>query len=236
MGREGKASGVSAELEALYQAVSHELRSPLGAVLNYASILEIDFGPRLEPEARELLGRLRRSAENAVGLLDALPRMAMVERAALQPVPLDLAALCRAAFDSAKPVGARAELQLGSLPELRADPTLLSSALEELFSNALKFSGTREKAQVAVSGWQSDSGVVICVRDEGIGFDPRFASKLFQVFSRLHPRGTYPGAGVGLARVRRISERHGGRVWAESEPDAGARFFIELPARSEASE
>jgi signal transduction histidine kinase len=236
MGREGTSTGASAELEALYRAVSHELRSPLGAVLNYASILEIDFGPSLSPEARNVLERLRRSAENAVGLLDALSRLAMVEHAPLQLAPIDPGALCRAAFEAVKPPGARAELELGSLPKVTADPALLASALEELISNAIKFSGAREKAKVGVSGWQSDSGVVICVRDEGVGFDPRFASKLFQVFSRLHGRGTHPGAGVGLARVRRICERHGGRVWAESEPDAGARFFLELPSRSEATE
>jgi signal transduction histidine kinase len=230
MRREDTTASASPDLEALYRALSHDLRSPLGAVLNYASILEIDFGPALGAEARDVLERLRRSAENAVGLLDALARLAMVERAPLDPAPIDLVLLCRTAFEAAKPSGARAELELGSLPTVVGDAALLAGALEELFSNAIKFSGTREKAHVAVSAWPSDSGVVICVRDEGVGFDARFAPKLFQVFSRLHPRGSYPGAGVGLARVRRIAERHGGRVWAESEPDAGARFYLELAA------
>ena len=93
----------------------------------------------------------------------------------------------------------------------------------------------REKASVALNGWASDADhVVLCVSDAGVGFDPRHRAKLFKLFERLHPRSTYPGAGAGLAIVRRIVERHGGRVWAESEPDAGARFFLELPAGGEA--
>jgi signal transduction histidine kinase len=229
MRREGKDASTSAELEALYRAVSHELRSPLGAVLNYASILELDFADSLGGEARDVIARLRRSADNAVGLLDALAKLAQVERAPLEPVDLDLALVARTAFEVAKRSLGNAKLELGELPTVKADPALLAAALEELFANAIKFSTTREKANVSLAAWPSDSGVVLCVRDEGVGFEPRFAPKLFQVFSRLHPRGTYPGSGVGLALVRRIAERHGGRVWAEAELDAGARFFMELP-------
>ena len=225
---ERTATDSRAELEGLYRAVSHELRSPLGAVLNYASILELDHKDALSAEAHELIARLRRSADAAVALLDSLARLAQVERAALAPGPVDLAAVARKAWEAVKPASERAQLELGALPEVVADAVLVETAFQELFANAIKFS--REKAHVAVSALESDSGgVVICVRDEGIGFDPRFAPKLFHVFSRLHPRGTYPGAGVGLAVVRRIAERHGGSVWAESEPDAGARFFFELP-------
>jgi len=231
MRREGKANDSRGELEALYRAVSHELRSPLGAVLNYASILELDHGDALSAGAHELIARLRRSADAAVTLLDSLARLAQVERAPVEPAPVDLAAVARKAWDAVKPPKLRAELELGALAEPVADPALLQTALEELFANAIKFSETREKAKVAVSALRSDSGgVLICVRDEGVGFDPQFAPKLFQVFSRLHPRGTYPGAGVGLAVVRRIAARHGGAVWAESEREAGARFFLELPA------
>jgi signal transduction histidine kinase len=225
---EGNAKDSRAELEALCSALSHELRSPLGAVLNYASILELDHGDGLRAEAREVIARLRRSADAAVGLLDSLSRLAQVERARLAPAPVELGAVARQAWDAVKPAGARAQLELGALPEVFADPALLEIALEELFANAIKFS--REKANVAVSALRSDSGgALICVRDEGIGFDPRFAPKLFKVFSRLHPRGAYPGSGVGLAVVRRIAERHGGAVRAESEPESGARFFVELP-------
>ena len=231
------AGTVSAELEALYSALSHELRSPLGAVLNYASILELDYASQLDADAQEIIARLRRNADAVVALLDALARMAGIERAELRAERLDLASLARAAFDGVRPAGSRAELAIGELPELTADAALLGIALEELFTNAIKFSASREKAHVAISGWAGDAdSIVLCVRDDGAGFDPRFARKLFSVFSRLNPRGVYPGAGVGLALVRRIAERHGGRVWAESEPDAGARFYLELPAGAGAPE
>jgi len=223
--------GPGSEVEALCRAISHELRSPLGAVLNYASILEIDHANELTPGARDVLARLRRSADNAVALLDALARLTDVERAGLSRTTVDLGALAQKAFDAVKPVGGLVRLELADvLPEVVADPTLLQTALEELFANAIKFAGAREKARVTLSALASDSGgVVICVGDEGVGFEPRFAPKLFQLFSRLHPRGAYPGSGVGLAVVRRIAERHGGSVWAESEPEGGARFFVELP-------
>jgi signal transduction histidine kinase len=228
MRRERTPTDPRAELEALYRAISHELRSPLGAVLNYASILELDFGPALAPEARDVIVRLHRSADTAVVLLDSLARLAQVERAPVAAQPVDLAAIARKAWDAVKPARTPAHLEVGTLSELSADPALVQSALEELFANAIKFSP--EKANVALSAMRSESGsTVLCVRDEGIGFDSRFAPKLFQVFSRLHPRGAYAGSGVGLAVVRRIAERHGGRAWAESELGAGTRLFVEFP-------
>src|SRR5262249_16232696 len=142
----------------------------------------------LGAEARELIARLRRSADAAVGLLDSLVRLAQVERAPLAPALLDLAVVARKAWCAVKPPGERAYLELGALPQVVADPALLETAFQELLANAIKFSS--EKAHVSVSALESDSGgVVICVRDEGVGFDPRFAHKLFQVFSRLHARG-----------------------------------------------
>jgi signal transduction histidine kinase len=222
------------ELANLYRALSHELRSPLGSVLNFAAILELDHGAQLDPAAREVIARIRRSADGAVTLLDALSRLAAVERAELQPERIDLEPLARTAFANVRHGDARAELALGELPDVVADRELLRSAFEELFANALKFSATREKAVVGLSGWSSDDGrVVLRVSDAGIGFDSRHAGKLFKLFERLHPRTTHPGTGVGLALVRRVVERHEGRCWAEGELDVGARFFMELPAPGE---
>ena len=203
-------------------------------MLNFAAILELDHGAKLDPAAREVIARIRRSADGAVLLLDALNRLAAVERAELQPEVLSLEPLARAAFANVRRPEPPAELALGDLPDVEADRELLRAALEELFANAIKFSATREKAMVALSGWPSDDRhIVLCVRDAGIGFDPRHAGKLFKIFERLHSRATHPGAGVGLALVRRIAERHGGRCWAEGDLDVGARFFLELPAPRE---
>ena len=225
----------SSELASLYGALSHELRSPLGSILNFAAILELDHGAELGPGAREVLARIRRSADSAVALLEALGRVAAVERAPLHCEPLDLQALARATFAQVPHGETRAELALGELPVVVADRELVRAAFEELFANAIKFSASREKAVVSLSGWTSDDDhVVLCVSDAGIGFDPRHGARLFKLFERLHSRATHSGAGVGLALVRRVAERHGGRVWAEAEPDAGARFYMELPACSEA--
>jgi signal transduction histidine kinase len=228
------AERAQSELANVYRALSHELRSPLGSVLNFATILELDHGAQLDPAAREVIARIRRSADGAVLLLDALSRLAAIERAELRPEALALEPLARTAFANVRRPDAPAELALGELPEVEADRELVRTALEELFANAIKFSATREKAMVELSGWASDDRhVVLCVRDAGIGFDPRHAGTLFKIFERLHSRAAHPGAGVGLALVRRVAERHGGRCWAEADLDVGARFFLELPAPRE---
>ena len=218
------------ELDALHSAVSHDLRSPIGAVLNFATVLEIDHGTELSADARQILDRIRRSAESGISLLDGLSRLSRVERSSLRPERLDVAAIVRRAFAEVKPPGAEVELTVGELPEVSADAALLRTAFAELFANGIKFSARREKAHIAVSGRRGAGGeVVYCVADDGVGFEPRFASKLFGVFERVHSREEFPGAGVGLALVRRIAERHGGRVWAEAEPEGGARFHLALP-------
>jgi signal transduction histidine kinase len=220
------------ELANLYRALSHELRSPLGSVLNFAAILELDHGAQLDPAAHEVIARIRRSADGAVLILDALSRLAAIERAELRPELVSLEPLARTAFANVRRPDAPAELALGELPDVEADRELLRAALEELFANAIKFSATREKAMVALSGWASDDRhVVLCVADAGVGFDPRHAAKLFKIFERLHSRAAHPGAGVGLALVRRIADAHGGLAWAENRAEGGARVAIRIRRR-----
>lgn len=226
-----------AELAALESSVAHDLRSPVGAVLNFATVLELDHGASLEPEGREIVKRIRRSAEAALNRLDALSRLAGITRAPLRLAPVEVEPLVRRAFAEARPGGPRVALTVDSLPErATADPELLRTAFTELFDNALKFSGPRPEPHIAVGGRQEPDGTcVYWVSDDGVGFDMRFADKLFGVFERLHGRDEFPGAGVGLAIVRRVAERHGGRAWIEAEPDRGARVFLALPERKEAA-
>jgi signal transduction histidine kinase len=231
----GLVAGPSAEDESALRSFSHDLRSPLGAVVNFASVLEQDHGEQLDEEAHRLLARIRRAAHSALALLEGFTRLSRMAREPLRAERVDAETLARDALASLPPALRPAELSLGALPAAFADPALLRACFAELLANAAKFSGGREKAQVAVGGRREpDGGVVYWVADEGVGFDPRFAGRLFRAFERLHARDEFPGAGVGLAIVRQAAERHGGRVWAEGEPGGGARFYLALPAGQEA--
>ena len=219
------------ELEAFNYSVSHDLRSPLGAILNFVAILEEDHRHRLERGGAEVLGRIRGSTERALALLEGLLDLSRATRAKLELEDLDMAAVAREAFGHARVArgDSDVELVLGPLPPARADRALIADVLANLFDNALKYSRGCEKRRVEVSGRADGAEVVYSVADNGVGFDARFAGKLFGVFERLHPREQFEGTGVGLALVARIVHRHGGRVWAEGLPDQGACFFFSLP-------
>jgi signal transduction histidine kinase len=219
------------ELEALNFSVSHDLRSPIGAVLNFVAILEEEHCPQLPPAGRELVSRIRSSAGRAIEQLDGLLKLSRAGRAALELESLDMAALAREAF--AQACGAdrdTIELEVSSLPPARGDRTMIGSVLLNLLANSVKYTRGREKRRITVSSATADGLNVYAVADNGVGFDDRFATKLFRAFERLHPSDRFEGAGIGLAVVARIVQRHGGRVWAEGHPDAGATFFFSLPA------
>jgi light-regulated signal transduction histidine kinase (bacteriophytochrome) len=221
---------VNRELHALHTAVSHDLRSPLRGVLNFVAVLEIDHGPELDSGARKILGRVRASAEDGIAVLDGLARLSHVERSPLEREALEVDAIVREAFAEVAPERDQVELSVSELPKVFADRTLLRAAFRELLANGVKFSAGRERAHVAVSGRSTPEGeVVFSVADDGVGFEPRYAAKLFEVFERGHVREEFPGAGIGLAVVRRVAERHGGRAWAEAEPEGGARLHLALP-------
>jgi light-regulated signal transduction histidine kinase (bacteriophytochrome) len=223
------------ELEAFNFSVSHDLRSPIGAVLNFVAILEEEHCPQLPPAGRELVTRIRGSAERAIELLEGLLKLSRAGRTALEIEELDMAALAREAFPQARGGDAGTiELEVGPLPRARGDRALIGSVFVNLLGNAVKYTRGREKRRIVVSGTTTEAVNVYAVADSGIGFDDRFAAKLFRAFERLHPSNRYEGTGIGLAVVARIVQRHGGRVWAEGQPDAGASFFFSLPAAGDA--
>lgn len=218
------------ELEAFNFSVSHDLRSPIGAVLNFAAILEEEHCPHLPPAGRQLVTRIRSSAGRAIELLDGLLRLSRAGRAPLELESLDMAALAREAFAQARlSETGEIEFEVGRLPQARGDRAMICTVLVNLLANAVKYTRGREKRRIVVSGTTADGLEVYAVADNGVGFDERFAAKLFHAFERLHPSGRFEGAGMGLAVVARIVQRHGGRVWAEGRPDAGASFFFSLP-------
>jgi signal transduction histidine kinase len=212
------------------------LRSPIGAVINFAAVLDEDYGTVLGPDGRSLLGSIGRSARSALALADGLGRLTAVGRHELDLQPVDTEDLVRASFAEMAPTNRVLDFRVvGPLPAVVADAELLRAAFDQLLANAVRFTAKREKANVSVGGRREADSVVYWVEDNGAGFPPRYADKLFRPFERLHRQDEFPGVGVGLAIVRRVAERHGGSIEADAEPDRGARFELRLPAEPEAT-
>jgi len=223
------------ELEAFSYSVSHDLRAPLRAIDGFSRIVDEDYGGRLDDEGRRLLGVVRDNTRRMGQLIDDLLAFSRIGRAEMHGMRVDMAALARGAFEEVGDPAARSrvDLVLGGLPEARGDRALLRQVWANLLANALKFSSGRESPRIVVSGRRDGDRVVYEVADNGVGFDMRYADKLFGVFQRLHGMREFPGTGVGLALVKRVVARHGGEVWAAGEVDAGATFGFSLPAEKE---
>lgn len=220
------------ELESFSYAVSHDLRAPLRAVRCELDHLLDARQEKLEPVVHTSLESARAQARRMGALIEDLLRLAKIGREALQREPTDLSALVT---DSAARLRAQypgREVQISIEPGLRAsvDPGLLSVVVENLLSNAWKYTARRTKAHITFGALHEDDESVFFVRDDGVGFDMRTADRLFSPFQRLHSGQEFTGTGVGLATVQRIVDRHGGRLWAESAPGQGATFFFTLPA------
>ena len=233
---EARASGAASdpavsELETFTYSVSHDLRSPMGAILNYAAVLAEDYHDALGPEGQEYLRRISSSAQRAIGMMDGLLAFSRVGRQELKLAEVDVARMVReihAELCQSRP-GARPVLSMGDLPPIEGDQTLLWTLFSNLLSNAFKFTQGVQDPRVQVGGYVQGPDVVYYVEDNGIGFDMRHASKLFGVFERLPSGEHHEGHGVGLAVVERIARRHGGSVRAEGVPGKGATFFVTLP-------
>jgi signal transduction histidine kinase len=224
------------ELEAFNYSVSHDLRSPIGAIVNFTAVLEEDYRQVLGGAGAALLERIQASASSALSLLEGLLQLSRVAREEMDRRPVDMKAAAESAFQealAAEPDRPEVDFEVGDLPEALADTRLVRRVFGNLLANAIKYTRPREKRRVRVTGRREGDELVYCVEDNGIGFDMRFTDKLFGVFERLHSSESYEGSGVGLAIVARIVRRHGGRVWAEGEIDGGARFYFTLPAEGE---
>jgi signal transduction histidine kinase len=216
------------ELDAFSYSVSHDLRAPLRAVDGYARMLEEDHGERLDDEGRRMLARVRSGSLQMNRLIEDLLEFSRVGRADLRRLEVDMAALAREAA-ALPPEAAHVRVEIGEVPAASGDRVLLGQVWTNLLSNALKYSGKRKDARVEVGARAEAAENVYWVRDNGVGFDPRYAARLFGVFQRLHRAEEFPGTGVGLAIVQRVVTRHGGRVWAESALGEGACFYFSLP-------
>jgi len=212
-----------AEMEGFTYTVAHDLRSPLRAVNATATVLAEELGGSLPDGLRVMLERQVHNSRRLGRLIDDLLHYTRLSRAAINRQPVDLSALAQSV---AAELGAGVNVEVEDGLMASADPALVRLVLENLLSNAKKFSP--EGGTVRVSREESDGVVAFAVSDQGIGFDPSHAAKLFQPFNRLVRDDEYPGTGIGLANVRRVVERHGGRVWAEGQAGRGATFLFTL--------
>jgi PAS domain S-box-containing protein len=219
------------ELEAFSYSVSHDLRAPLRAIDGFANILQEDCGGQLNDDGRRALDVIRRSTARMGQLIDDILSFSRTSRQEMAMQPLDMAALVRDVFDEVQ--GAVSErhiiLCLGVLPRALGDRGLIRQVLINLISNAVKFSARQTEAEIEVTCCATGGQNTYRVRDNGVGFDMKYADKLFNAFQRLHGASEFEGTGIGLAIVKRIINRHGGRVWAESRLGEGASFFFSLP-------
>jgi PAS domain S-box-containing protein len=217
------------ELEAFSYSVSHDLREPLRAVNGFSQALLDDFGSQLPDEGRRFAGNVRDGALRMARLIDDLLAFSRLSRQPLQRRCVEVKRMVEDCSNLVMPAGSKATVNFGELPDCNADPGLLQQVFMNLLSNAFKYSKNRDAPLVEVDSQRDKSGrVAYLVRDNGTGFDMKYAGKLFQVFQRLHRSPEYEGTGVGLAIVHRIVTRHGGRIWAEAAPEQGATFFFTL--------
>jgi|SRR5882724_5192416 len=219
------------ELEAFSASVSHDLRGPLRAIDGFSNILLEDHAPELSDDGRHLLDMMRTSAHDMNQLIDDLLRLARLGRHTLVKKKVDTFALVNRVIADlgSETVGREVELNVSELPECFGDAALLKQVYTNLISNALKFTRKRERATIQIGCDQLAGERAYFVRDNGAGFDMERAEKLFGDFQRFHSQHEFEGTGVGLSIVRRIIERHGGRVWAEAEIDKGATFHLTIP-------
>ena len=222
------------ELEAFSYSVSHDLRAPFRHIVGYSELLRAQEGDRLTDKGRRYVDTIIESAFAAGTLVDSLLAFAQMGRNALKRVDIDMNALVaevRRRLEREVEPRRAIRWEVGPLPRVHADPVMMRLVIENLLSNAVKYTRGRDESVIAVEARQEPGETTFVVRDNGVGFDMAYVGKLFGVFQRLHRVEEFEGTGIGLANVRRIVERHGGRTWAEGAIDRGAAFHFTLPNR-----
>jgi len=219
------------ELEAFCYSISHDLRAPLRAVSGFSKVILEDFGPQLPAECKRLLNTVVKSVDQMRTMIDDLLRLSRAGRCSLSRQTVNVTSLVQSVLEELRNNDSLSnfDFRLSQLPQCNGDASLLKQVFVNLLSNAVKFSRQKNKPVIEIGSLRQNRETVYFVRDNGAGFDMQFADKLFGVFQRLHDEQQFEGTGIGLSIVRRIIDRHGGRIWAESAPDKGATFFFTLP-------
>jgi PAS domain S-box-containing protein len=233
--RTAQLTAANQELEAFAYSVSHDLRAPLRHIGAFAGLLKEATAGSLPEEGQRFLDHIQTSASQMRRLIDDLLAFSRTGRTEIMFQELSLEDLAREVIREMDPDLADRQIQwkVAPLPVVHADRAMLHQVFANLLANAVKYTRPRVPAEIELGCLQPNPGeTVIFVRDNGVGFDMKYATKLFGVFQRLHLPDQFEGTGIGLANVRRIIARHGGRTWAEGQPDAGATFYFSLPNRA----
>ena len=223
------------ELESFSYSVSHDLAAPLRGIDGFSRMIEEDYADRLDERGRDYLQRIRAGTQRMHRLIDDLLGLARITRNEMNRQVVDLSAMAsELVADLARTEPERrAEFLIQPSMRVYADANLLRIAIDNLLRNAWKFTSRHDAARVEIGCLQRGRELVYFVKDDGAGFDMRYATKLFGPFQRLHSVGEFSGSGIGLAIVHRIVQRHGGRIWAEAEVERGASFFFTLEPASQ---
>jgi PAS domain S-box-containing protein len=220
------------ELESFSYSVSHDLRAPLRHITGFAQLLERRIGKTLDDTAREYMKTISEAARQGGKMVDDLLNFSRMGRAELRKSQVSLAELVTQVRHELAPEseGRSVTWKVAALPEVQGDPALLRLVFKNLLSNALKYSRPKPEPVIEVGSQEKDGNIHVWVKDNGVGFEMEYVDKLFGVFQRLHTADQFEGTGIGLANVRRIVARHGGRTWAEGKTGEGATFHLTLPA------
>ena len=227
--KNGELQAANSNLEAFSYSVAHDLRAPLAHIMGYLDLVAMS-DVKLGAELKECLQKVKKGAGRMEELIRDLLSFAKVGHVKLSSAPLNLTNLVKEIVqEDISTDGRNIDWEIDELPEVIADKSLLRQVFGNLLSNAVKYSRIRERAKIEVACREKDSEFVFFVRDNGAGFDMKSAEKLFGVFQRLHSQDEFEGTGVGLANVRRIVQKHGGRTWAEGKVNEGSTFYFSLP-------
>jgi light-regulated signal transduction histidine kinase (bacteriophytochrome) len=230
--RSTELEAINKELEAFAYSVSHDLRAPLRHIAGFTELLQKRASAALDQKSNHFMAMMLESAKRMGNLIDDLLAFSRIGRAETQKTLVSLTQLAKEAITEVRQdtEGRNIAWKIGALPEVYGDRSMLRLVLVNLISNAIKFTRTRSQAEIEIgcdNGNKDD--LVVFVRDNGVGFDMKYVSKLFGVFQRLHDSDAFEGTGIGLATVQRIIHRHGGKVWGEGVVDSGATFYFSAP-------
>jgi PAS domain S-box-containing protein len=229
--RTAQLESANKELETFSYSVSHDLRTPLRAIDGYSMILLEEYNDKLDDEGKRLLNVVRSNTERMSKLIDDILHFSRAGRASISFSDTDLESVLKDILESLEPEIKKKSIQInvGQLPRAVCDRGMIHQVFENLITNAVKFSGKKENPVIEIAGKIEGDNAIYYVKDNGAGFDMKYVSKLFGVFQRLHSDEEFEGTGIGLAIVKQIINRHGGSVWAESEPEKGATFYFSIP-------
>ncbi len=216
------------ELESFSYSVSHDLRAPLRSILGYTHFLNEGYAAKLDSEGVRLLATITRNGEKMNRLIEELLRFARLGRQEMEKVSMDFNSIIHGVVQSLGDAVKNVEFNIRPLPKVVGDPSLLTQVWTNLISNAVKYSSKKEKPQIEIGSLAGDGETVFYIKDNGAGFDMQYAERLFEVFQRMHSPKDFEGTGIGLSLVKRIINRHGGRVWADAKVNEGATFYFTL--------